>query len=474
LGRWPEGWDSVNFLLALREFDVPAGQPHFPGYPVYVLAGRLLLPLTQDPTSALILAGCVGSSLAIWPLHRLTSRLFGARAALAAGLLAIASPFLFLEAEKLFSDAFALLFVALMADQVSEATAAARTDPRRSTRAGYLAGLSGGLLLGVRLSAAPLVAGAVLWTAVAAAGGRRGLLKAATHGGIHGVGAWMLPLLLLTGPRALWAAGGDHLAGHFTEWGGSATTAPGWGRLLAFLWDLGPNGLGLWWPDAPLYRLAATLLVPLSLVIGIRRHPKVPAVAYLATLSLPYALWVFVGQNLENPRHVLPLVLLLLPLLGAGASRSPVLLAALLFAWGGTAIPLVLANRGTPPTRCQLLAYLAKGEIPEGSTIVCWNSARFIDWGAPRWSGRVVGSIEEAAVLSPTGAILVLSDLPEFPALLRGRDSLRPIVTFRRDRYVHNFLHELTLYRLEASPPGDGEPAGAQPTRDAERRETPE
>ena len=30
-------WDSINFALALEHFDVALGQPHIPGYLLYVL-----------------------------------------------------------------------------------------------------------------------------------------------------------------------------------------------------------------------------------------------------------------------------------------------------------------------------------------------------------------------------------------------------------------------------------------------------
>lgn len=478
LGRWPEAWDSVNFLLALERFDVPAGQPHFPGYPVYIAVARILLPFTGDPATALILAGGIGSSLAVFFLHRLTARLFGPRAALAAGLLAIANPFLFLEAEKLFSDAFALLFVATMADRTEEAAGAAKRDERGSVRAGYFAGLAGGLLLGVRVSALPLVLTAAAWLAASSREGRgRPALRASLHGGAHGVGLWLIPLILLTGSRELWEAGQAHLSGHFTEWGGSAATRPDWGgRLLDFAWCLGANGLGLAWPDAPPVRLAATFLVPAALLLALIRHRISHGVLYLGALSLPYAAWVLVGQNLENPRHVLPLVLLLLPLIGAGladfaAEAGPhpperkagegsprvrratrrLLLAGLLFAWVATAYPLLRENRGGLPTRIQLVDTIRARFDPAETAVVCWNSARFFDWAAPEWAGRVVGSVEEGiAIAGASGILLVVSDMPNFEEV-RRRLRLQPLATFRRDRYVQNALHTLALYRVESA-----------------------
>ena len=35
-----EDYDSVNFGLALHDYDIGKNQPHPPGYPVYIAAGR--------------------------------------------------------------------------------------------------------------------------------------------------------------------------------------------------------------------------------------------------------------------------------------------------------------------------------------------------------------------------------------------------------------------------------------------------
>ena len=35
-------WDSGEFSMAIREYNVALGQPHAPGYFLYVMAGRLM------------------------------------------------------------------------------------------------------------------------------------------------------------------------------------------------------------------------------------------------------------------------------------------------------------------------------------------------------------------------------------------------------------------------------------------------
>ena len=55
LTRWPllppqlYSFDSVNLALALHEFDPARNQPQPPGYPLFVLEARALLPWLQSP-----------------------------------------------------------------------------------------------------------------------------------------------------------------------------------------------------------------------------------------------------------------------------------------------------------------------------------------------------------------------------------------------------------------------------------------
>src|SRR5262245_54716525 len=42
-----EDYDSINFGLALHDYDIVKNQPHPPGYPVYIAGGRVLLSLVH-------------------------------------------------------------------------------------------------------------------------------------------------------------------------------------------------------------------------------------------------------------------------------------------------------------------------------------------------------------------------------------------------------------------------------------------
>lgn len=51
MGRYLEAWDSIDFALGLRDYDIVYCQPHFPGYPVYMSLCRWLLTETEAETS---------------------------------------------------------------------------------------------------------------------------------------------------------------------------------------------------------------------------------------------------------------------------------------------------------------------------------------------------------------------------------------------------------------------------------------
>lgn len=95
--RWPFrtdylfDWDSANFALALERYDVTQHRPHPPGYPLYVAAARVLLPLAGDANAALVAVSLVFSVLAIVALYALGRTMYGETVGRWAPLLLLAS-----------------------------------------------------------------------------------------------------------------------------------------------------------------------------------------------------------------------------------------------------------------------------------------------------------------------------------------------------------------------------------------------
>src|SRR5262245_47240541 len=53
--RYLYHWDSVQFALAMNEFDISKGQPHAPGYVLYVYLGKLFRIFARDDNLSFVL-----------------------------------------------------------------------------------------------------------------------------------------------------------------------------------------------------------------------------------------------------------------------------------------------------------------------------------------------------------------------------------------------------------------------------------
>ncbi|RLC37535.1 hypothetical protein DRH29_01555 [candidate division Kazan bacterium] len=78
--------DSVQFALALNEFDVIKHQPHPPGYIIYVGLGKLINYLVADPNIAFITLSILASLAGLIIVYYLANEIFGKVAGYLAGI----------------------------------------------------------------------------------------------------------------------------------------------------------------------------------------------------------------------------------------------------------------------------------------------------------------------------------------------------------------------------------------------------
>ena len=265
-----DGQDSVNFALALLEFDPRAEQPHFPGYPVYVALCRVFGAFALSDAWTLALPGVL-AAVALLPSTASVGRQLGlpwGTQALSALLLAV-HPLLLAEGPRPLPDL-------LGTSALWSALALALTG--RS----FSAGLLFATLLGVRVDLAPC---ALALAAVPRAERARLALGAAT-----GLALW-LPLALAAYPPGWPSALAEFALRHFSVWG--STALAGAGSTREALWNLlalGPGAAGLGLALLGLVRAPALARRGLVLAFG------------------PYLVWVLIGQNLAHARHFLPLL----------------------------------------------------------------------------------------------------------------------------------------------------------------------
>ncbi len=431
---WPDDYDAIGFVAALDRFDLAALQPHFPGYPIYVVLGKLAhlaLPALDAATSV----SAVASAFTAAGLYRIGRALGGSAAGLAAIAVYAAAFLPWLLGSAALSDgtaaAFAVWSFALLCGD----------RPRWAGGALLVA-----LLLGVRASYWPL---AISWAAIVLTDGRatpRDRLRAAAAG-VAGLALWMIPFVARVGGRPLWAIGRTHLAGHFLAWGGSVATRPGLAaRGYAFARGLAYDGFA---PNGWLLA-AAALFVALA---WRGRRPTRRAWIVAAWLVLPYALWVLFGQNvLEQPRHLLPLVIAAGLVAGLLLGASPLYATLCVLVLGAASLPLLRERRETPPAAVQAVDYVTRTFTPRNVAIFGGRSMRFFR-GSPfvtrerTWLSEVDVELERLDVLPPN--LLVTSEVEPDP---RRASRLVTLVTLCRDPRLDRAQSCLTLssYRIGA------------------------
>ena len=352
--------DSLRFALSLVDYDVSRLQPHFPAYPVFCLLAKLLYWLTGRYALAFALVGGIATfGLIYWVLAIVRAPLLSILG-IALSAVLFFNPMVWLMGNRYMPD---LLGLACLA-----ASFHCLTDEKGSScRIAWGFGLAG-LLLGLRLSYAPLLLPPLLWV-LARTESRARLLAIA----LAATALWLLPLIAITGWDALIASAMVQSQGHFTKFGGTLATEPDLSlRLVRLARSIWSDAFGLYWSGRHWSTGAATLgLAGLLLTCG--RGLKLPQdsrlVFRLAVGSfLVYLGWIFFSQNIVyKSRHVLPLVPLLAPGLAvlcrhaaAGNGRLARLFL-VLFAVSSIAVTLNLVDQHQGPTAiAQVHRFLAE------------------------------------------------------------------------------------------------------------------
>ena len=90
--RFLVDWDAVNYALALDHYDIRLGQPHPPGYFLYILLGRGVRTLVGEANLALVLVSAAFGLLLVVLLYAVTRELFGRSAGALAAALGMTGP----------------------------------------------------------------------------------------------------------------------------------------------------------------------------------------------------------------------------------------------------------------------------------------------------------------------------------------------------------------------------------------------
>ena len=475
IGRYPGEWDEVDFALALRDYDIAAQQPHFPGYPVYVWLSRMAMGLVGGEAHALGLVSAFFGGLAVLPLYYLALYMYSRRVAVLAAFLFLTNPACWLYSEKPLSEATALFFL-LLSLYFLFLCVRESVNPWIPPLGAFFMGIT----LGVRLDYFPFLS--VLFYVLTYAHWRYSISRVSCFFGAFALGVilWLFPLVMVVGLKALSHQALDFTQGHFANWGGSIVTTPDPAvRLGYLLWDVFPAGLGLWWIDLPYMQLIPSACLLSGLYAFLKENEHGLQRRFILAALLPYLLWVFFAQNVEKPRHVVPLIPMLLVAASAGTLRcrgvlfatanlpkarqyAPTLmvrsgfLVLTVIILGAFSLGLVYHYSQSRPPLMQLVSYVQSA--PDGpdrlsTRIYCGESKRLFEYYAPGWDARRVRNWEGLrydymASLCPPPNLLVTSEV--VPDRDKDGSGLRYIKRFEGDRYIYAPYHEIVLLGVDS------------------------
>jgi hypothetical protein len=326
LPRHLEDIDSINFALALRDYDIASHQPHAPGYPVFVVLARVLAaalsPWLHDEATraavAMALLATIAASLALLALYGILIELDRFRSdvprtawpALAVAATA-AAPLFWVTAVRPLSD-MAGLAGALGCHWLI--VRAGRVGVR--LRDGMGAAAACGVAVGLRSQVAWLVVPLLLWLVVVVwRRSRTGAALAVCGAALAGVLVWAVPMVVLTGGPAAYRDAFVSQAGEDLEGVPMLALRPSPRQAVVAAID---TFVSPWasWPIA-----GAVLVLAAVGLVSLHRHR---AHAWWLSLGLlPYAIYHVLFQETETTRYALPLVPGLAVLMILAARRWP-------------------------------------------------------------------------------------------------------------------------------------------------------
>ncbi|MBM7648894.1 hypothetical protein JOC78_001844 [Bacillus ectoiniformans] len=380
-------WDQVDFILGVEQFDLLNMQPHFPGYPFFILGGMLMNVVTENAELALSLWNKIIYLSAWWPLFKIAEHFLPRpQAALTATVVHIL-PFPLIMMQQPISESMA---AAVFFWMIWSLLRAFNSGTRES---GLLPMVLFAVLLGVRLSylavgASLLVYWVWYWR------------KSKDWQGI----IFQLAILMIANliwVSALIANAGSlktffdiaigFTEGHFTDWGGTAlaSDASTIERLSYFLTQ------NLFWKgvfvEQGLFAVSLSALLILSAVSFTKKKADWFAFSMIIAF-ISYFLWALFAQNIEKPRHSLPLIMLL-PLLVLCFSewKNKLIIAFSVFVLCleiGLGWMLVKQQANEQPAVIQASAFLQKESEP--FIIYTWEETRVFDYQQVSFSHKRV------------------------------------------------------------------------------------
>ncbi|KAA0256680.1 MAG: hypothetical protein EDX89_00855 [Acidobacteria bacterium] len=393
----PGEQDEAVFAGAVTRFDLFDLSPQAPGFPVWILLGRLLLPVFVQPFTSLAAASTILCALGLPALWLWGRRLVGPWEALGATALAAVLPVVWVNGGRAFSDspATALFLLSLAALSASGEGAPGRSSRALAALAGLLAAAGAGVRPHLVLVFGPLM---LVEAVRLARAGRRDAAAALVLSGIAGTLAWGAFLLAHSGGLSGLLASVGERAGfraHAMATGSLGTLVDSF-PVRAFL--------------SPRRAALVHLLALVGLLALLRRRRRGGLDLLLLLLPAFYSLWTL--HSRATVRYAIPWVLFVLLAAAAGLSavlrRPPLAFCAFLlaaFVSAREAWPVVRESATLPPPPARAVDAVARYAHPGRETIVA-DDILHAFLRTERWEGRLAawGYLDSELVAGPCPA----------------------------------------------------------------------
>ncbi len=299
-------WDAAQLSLGTLEYDLVLHQPHPPGYPLWVLSARALVPLTQGAPLAQALLDIVFTVAALFFFYRLARDRWGDSAAGILAVLLAFSPVVQLYAFAQSTYPVDLLASALLGWLAWRMWQGDVTALRVALPAAAL-------LMGFRPSVVVLLGPLVAVAAFRGFGRRPKVLITPLLGAVAVFSAWFWPLVRSAGGLSSWYQLSFDLF-RSTSGATSIFFAPS---------QVGPA------IEARLTVILVVALLPLvGLALGMKKRPS-PSWVFLVLWALPGLLFVYLF-HFAKPGYLLLVLPPIFLALGAGRISSRAVLVGLL------------------------------------------------------------------------------------------------------------------------------------------------
>ncbi|KFZ42447.1 nucleoporin-interacting protein [Anoxybacillus flavithermus] len=299
-------WDEVDFALALERYDLLAMQPHFPGYPYFIFGGMLIHSFIDNPAKALAVWNGLLMMSATIPIYLLAKTFVEKKYAWVVTALVQSLSYVMLIVSQPMSEGSALAILWWYVWSLQRALHSDRVDVQ------LLPLWLFSVMLGIRLSYIPFGIGILyVWWKRAY---RPKKLLLYSFGAVAFQFIWIMAVATTEG-EGFWQLALSFTTGHFTKWGGTVSTDETSFLqrvcILVFyniIWT-GIAKQSIW--------LLSCFVVLLTMT-----WKRITLPSLYRLLLLTYFLWALFAQNIEKPRHILPIVVIVSFFLFVSVLRS--------------------------------------------------------------------------------------------------------------------------------------------------------